>query len=308
MQTQTRAWLVVFALLATCAAVVGGLHYYRTYRRVDAAQLMANLPAGPYLLVYIDVSALRQSGILDVLGGPAAVEDLDYRNFVSNTRFDYRKDLDAVAGAFQGDEDFYLVRGRFDWKAIRAYATSVGGSCGNALCTVPSSRPERHISFLPLRADMIALAVSPNPQAAKAALGLPKRGTGQVAPDQPVWVSIPPNVLRNPASFPAGTQLFAQALENADRVVLSIGPEGGRLLAQLDVDCPSAGEAVRLEAEFESATEVIRKLVSEGKQAPDPRNLSAILSAGRFRRERSKVFGKWPIERAFLEAMAGGAR
>jgi hypothetical protein len=150
------------------------------------------------------------------------------------------------------------------------------------------------------------LAVSMENKAVKRMLARPRRSSSEPIPDQPVWVSIPPSVLQKPETFPAGTQLFAKALQNSDTVTLSVGPNGQSFRAMLTVTCRSAEEAVLLEAQFEKVTEVLRKLIAANQQQPNPKDLSGVLTSGAFRREDRRVLGNWPIEKAFLENMVGG--
>jgi hypothetical protein len=42
-------------------------------------------------------------------------------------------------------------------------------------------------------------------------------------------------------------------------------------------------------------------------QQPDPADLSAVLVAGSFRRDDRRVYGQWPIARAFVDAVTGGS-
>ncbi len=108
----------------------------------------------------------------------------DYkRSFFDGTGFDYKRDLDSVVASFSGAGNFFIARGRFDWAKLRAYAVREGGSCYKDLCRIQGSKPERHISFLPLRDDAIALAVSTNDLAATQ---LTKTG-------QPITAAIPIN-------------------------------------------------------------------------------------------------------------------
>ena len=63
-------------------------------------------------MVYIDTGLLRQSGLLELVAGSKAVEEPDYRKFVDQTGFDYRRDLDAVAAAFVDNHVQFLKWGR----------------------------------------------------------------------------------------------------------------------------------------------------------------------------------------------------
>ena len=102
-------------------------------------------------VVYIDVDAIRRSGILNMVAGSKAAEELEYQQFVDETKFDYRQDLDAVAAAFKDGQVFLALRGRFHWKNLTDYARHQGGSCHNDFCVAPGSQPNRRISFYPVK-------------------------------------------------------------------------------------------------------------------------------------------------------------
>ena len=89
--------------------------------------MVSCLPRSGAVLVYLDVNALRDAGLLDLLVGSKATEELEYRQFVENTGFEYQRDLSAVAGAFSAGTAHLVLRGKFNWKRINAYAVSQGG-------------------------------------------------------------------------------------------------------------------------------------------------------------------------------------
>jgi hypothetical protein len=55
-------------------------------------------------------------------------------------------------------------------------------------------------------------------------------------------------------------------------------------------------------------TEVLRQIIEKEKQKPTPGDLAGVLTAGAFHQEDSRVLGRWPIERAFLDNLAGKPR
>ena len=124
------------------------------------------LPIANASVVYIDVDAIRRSGVLNILAGSKAAEEIEYKQFVDATEFDYRRDLDAVAAAFKDNETFFVLRGRFQWKRLTEYARAQGGRCDRGYCVVAGSRPNRRISFRALKPDVLAMAVSADETAA----------------------------------------------------------------------------------------------------------------------------------------------
>ena len=106
---------------------------------------------------------MRRAGLLTESKVPL---EPDYKSFLDGTGFDYRRDLDSVTATFSGSGNYYIARGRFDWKRLQEYVAKQGGSCYQDLCHVQGSTPERRISFLPLRNDVMALAVGTDDMAA----------------------------------------------------------------------------------------------------------------------------------------------
>ena len=285
------------------------------------AALMKRLPTADALVVYFDFAALRRAGVLSLVESQKAGADPEYQDFVRKTGFDYQRDLDTAIAAFAPTGKYLLLHGRFDWDRLRSYVQSEGGRCDGELCRVAGSTPDRQISFsplgldwitplgfasrIPLRGGWMALAVSQDESAAlrmqnenpSAAFGLP------VAP---VWLSIPSAVLKSGESLPTGTRPFARNMANADSVILSFAPDANRLAAKLDVRCHSNQDAAELVSQLSRTTELLRAMIVREHHTPNPADLSGVLTSGSFRNEGPRVFGYWPIERAFLENLIGG--
>ena len=304
MSHKLRAWLIVAGIAAFCGASVWGVAWYRS-RSLGTAALLARLPAENALVAYIDFSELRRGGVLDLLDGSKAGEDPEYRNFVRQTQFDYKKDLDAALVAFAPTGRFLLLKGRFDWNSLRAYVEGQGGKCANAFCRMTGSAPERRISFFPLRSNLMALAVSPDESAALR-LGNVVPGPDPQLPAAPVWLSIPPSVLKSSDSLPAGTRMFARGMERAESATLAFAPEGHGLAARLDVRCRDERDAADLASQLTRTTSLLRETMERERQKPNPADLSGVLTSGVFRNEGRRVLGYWPIERAFVENVLGG--
>lgn len=308
MPNNLRPWLVVLPLILVCGGTIAGLVYFRSYRYANPANLVLSVPSGPATLVYLDVAALRKSGVLDLISGPIGVEEPEYRAFVERTGFNYRKDLDTAIASFRGDESFYIAQGRFDWQTLRRFVLQSGGSCWDAFCTLRSSSQGRHISFVPLRPDVMAMAVSRNRDAVKTLLAQRKRAAEDGMPNQPIWISMPQPALSRPAAVPSSAQLFAQVVQDAENVVVSVGPDNGRFRAEVDVTCRTAREAIQFVAGFETVTQSLKDTLRASGQVSPAADLRAVLAAGRFQRDDNRVIGIWPIEREFLVSLAGGVR
>ena len=204
MRFRFQPWQLAVLLALLCAAITGGIHLFRTRGGSNPADLVAYLPTDNATVVYIDADAIRRSGILNMIAGSKAAEELEYQQFVDQTMFDYRQDLDAVAVAFKNGQVFLAARGNFHWKNLMDYATRQGGSCHNSFCTAPSSRPSRRISFCPLKSNLLALAISSDDFAAYSIARKPGK-LALAPPDQPVWMLLPAQALKDPDALPAGT-------------------------------------------------------------------------------------------------------
>ena len=78
------------------------------------------------------------------------------------------------------------------------------------------STPERHISFLPLRNDVIALAVSTDDLAAARLMKMGPPVKTRI-PTAPVWLSIPGSEMRQPGALPAGIRVVFSACQCGSR-------------------------------------------------------------------------------------------
>ena len=120
------------------AAFAGAIYfaYARWFgsRGDSRASLLRSLPPDVSAVVYVDVAELRQGTILKNLAGLGAnaTVDQDYRQFVSETGFDYEKDLDRIGIAIQNEgainHYFALADGKFDRKKIETYLRKNGNS------------------------------------------------------------------------------------------------------------------------------------------------------------------------------------
>ncbi len=305
MRAKPPAWLMVVGIAAVCGVSVWGVAWYRA-RSFATASLLRRMPAEDALVAYIDFSELRRGGVLQLLDGSKAGEDPEYQSFVRQTQFDYKKDLDAALVAFAPTGRFLLLKGRFDWKSLRAYVESQNGKCNNSFCRMTGSAPERRISFFPLRSNLMALAVSPDESAALR-LESAVSGPDLQVPAAPVWLSIPTSVLKSGDSLPAGTRMFASSMERAETVTLAFAPEGHGLAAKLDVRCRDERDAADLASQLTRTTSLLREMMEKEHQKPNPADLSGVLTSGAFRNEGRRVLGYWPIERAFVQNVLGGS-
>jgi len=284
--------------------VIAGLTYWRS-KRNSTRSLLERLPADGVVLS-LDFDGLRRVGLLDLFSASASIQDPEYRTFVEQTGFDYLRDLDAALVSFHPTGTYLLLRGRFDWWRLGAHVARQRGSCLNAFCRMQGSAPERNISYFPLSPNLMALAMSKDDSAA-GALMTKRSWLDMEIPAGPAWSVIPASVLRDTERLPAGTRAFTRPLEDASRIVFTLGPSGDSLRLQLDVTCNSAESAAALAGQLRTATARLRDFIAREKQTPNSRDLSGVLTAGVFEQKGTNVIGRWPITPEFLESIARGA-
>ncbi len=302
-----RTWLLVALLGLFCGAAIWGIAFLRSEALRTPQARLKRLPTRDAIVVFIDFEALRRAGLVDLLNDSPGVEEPDYQEFVSKTDFNYLRDLDSAIAAFAPDGKFFVVSGRFDWSRLRSYAKEQKGDCRNAVCWMTGSAPDRQISFFPLQSSLMALAVSRDSQAVSRLQDESADRRPIEIPAQPVWMSIPPAVIRDRAALPEGTRMFTRGLENAADILLTIGPKGQDFELGLRVGCRSEQEAGALTEDFGRTTSTLRRMISRENQQPNPRDLSGVLTAGRFRQAGKQMIGTWPIQRIFLRELLRNA-
>jgi hypothetical protein len=298
-----KKWLP-FMILA--GVLMGGGAFWFYSRPYDAARLVQTLPPDRALHAYLDLGLLRQSGLLDLIAGSPALEEPEYRRFVDETGFDYRKDLDAVAIAFRDGDRYLSARGRFDWSKLSAYAEKHEGHCDGPLCTLPGSVPGRVISYYMLRRDVLALASSTGPTA-RDMIGPGSWKDPLAIPAVAVWVSAPPYVFSNTGSLPDGSRSFLSPLaKRARSTYFTLGPgsDAKSFELRMEVTSDTPQSAAELAKQLSDTTDLLVKMLKRDKMTPNPADLSGVLVAGKFQANESKVTGTWPIDRSFVEALA----
>jgi hypothetical protein len=303
-----RAALLIIMIASLCALAVWGVARFRYHSLRTTADWLGRLPTQDSVVFYIDFAALRKAGLLQMLAGSQVVEEPEYKAFVMKTEFDYARDLNAVLACFTPRAKYLVVEGRFDWNNLQAYAREQGGTCRDALCRMSGSTPERKISFFPLRPNLMGLAVGPDESAAiDLEADAARRRTLEI-PDAPVWISIPPALLKTGENMPQGTRMFAHTLEDADDVNLALAPSGNRFEARLNVQCRSDRQAGALAAQLGAITGMLREMIAREHQTPNPGDLSGVLTSGTFNHLGMRVLGSWPLEKSFVTGLLNGAQ
>jgi hypothetical protein len=299
-----RPWQIAVGLAALAAIAAGLVSFFSRNPALTAVEMAAYMPRGEATFLYADAALIRRSGLLEKLAGSTVVEDADYKKFIAETGFDYRRDLERIFGRSEGDTQLVLVEGRFDWQKLEGYALKQGGRCEQRFCNVKSSTPGRIVSFYPIRKNLMALAFSNAENAAREISYQPQKAALQV-PSEPVWISIPGQSMRSSANLPAGTRLFVKALEAAQKVTFTLGPQQQNLELAMNVICNREEDAAVLKAQLEGLTTTLQKFIARERQSPNPADLSGILTAGVFDRAGRHVLGRWPIRREFLDSLSG---
>ena len=289
---------------ALCGLTLWGVIWYRS-RAISPAAMLRRLPSDDAVVLYVDFSRLRAGGILTLLDGSKVGEDEEYKTFVSKTDFNYKEDLDSAMVAFAPKGKYMLLKGRFDWKSLIAYVQGNGGRCNNSLCKMMGSAPEKRISFIPVQTNLMAMAVSDDDVGALSMTAVNAREGAEI-PNAPIWLSIPPSVVKSGQSLPPGSQMFARSLERARAVTVAVVPEEDHFAAKLDVRCASGADATALAAELTKTTGLLREMIEREHQKANPADLSGFLTSGAFRSEGVRVSGYWRISRALIENLLGG--
>jgi hypothetical protein len=300
--------------LGLSAALAAGIYffYFRPQYK-EPGQLVGLLPKSDAVLFYADIGLLRASGVLSTLEGAKTVQEPDYRRFVSETGFAYERDLDAIAVASLPNQIFAVLRGRFDWKHLNAYATKEGGTCRGSYCSVMNPKSGRWLSFFPIRSNLMAVAVSPDMNAAYTLL--PRAGAPAFpAPAYPAWVQVPKRVLDQPDALPPAAQVFLRALSPASEATFGVEsapdrPESGflvRMMAQYSSDKEARAvsehlsQLTRLLSSLASRSEASAK--NKGAEAADP-GLRELLGSAAFIAGDRQVKGEWYVSRGLLDSV-----
>jgi hypothetical protein len=158
-----------FVALATAVglAILSFIGYFVWFRPAipERNALLSWMPEDARAVLFIDLADLRRApffaGLLAWAPKPDA--DQEYRQFVRNTGFDYERDLDRLAVAFeqQGAQKIFFAvgDGHFDARKIKAYAAKNGAlqkSGGADIFSLPIAGSSARVSFTLLKKDRIA--------------------------------------------------------------------------------------------------------------------------------------------------------
>ncbi len=290
-------------VVLVCAGLVAGIAMLRARRLATAAELAEHLPADQGVIVGVDVAALRRSGLLAGLNGSRVYQEPEYAAFVLETGFDYQRDLDYILAWFRPGATCMLLRGRFDWPRLRSYVSAQHGACRNSYCRMPGSTPDRQISFFPLTKEVMALGVGSNEWIATLLGERKPSRRGFKPPDRLIWIQAPGAFLRDATALPAGTRLFAKAMEDAEMVQLSLESGAAGMAVELDVTCRSPEAASTLAFQLQGLTNLLKQMLAGEKKEPNPEDLSGVLVGGVFNQLDRRVLGRWPVGLRFFKGI-----
>lgn len=299
--TRRHVTLGIVSAAIVLAGTVAWLRWRDARQFGDTRAILSRFPAEDAIVLNIDFSKIRSAGFLSDSRIPLEPE---YKQFLDGTNFNYRSDLDSVVASFSKSGNFFIARGRFDWKKLRDYAAHQGGSCYQDVCRMVGSTPQRHISFLPLRDDVMALAVSTDDMAATRLTQAGNPITAQL-PSAPVWVSVPGAALHESAAFPPGLGLMLSALGSADRLVITVNQSGAGLAAKLEANCRSQDDARVLASQLRTVTAKLKEASLSSKEAQSD-ELVQVLAGGKFDDSGTRVNGQWPFSKALLASLTSG--
>ncbi len=299
------------ALAAVLGALLFGVDYYRHRFVRSNADLARLLPPGDLTTFFADFDTLRRADMLRLLAEVKPADERQYREFVEQTQLDYLRDVEALAGASDGEQLFFLIRGRFDWNKLKQYALAHGGVCQRDYCTAPTSRAGRWANFLAIQSDVIALAVSANGTAADL-LRPPARRLQEQTPADPVWVKPSLKLMKTPADVPPAVRIFAISLQSANSVVLSVGQgSSGGVAVQLNATFENEATAASARSQMELQTKMLKLQLTREQQQPNPQaaqqnslaDPTVLLTGGAFQVVHRQLIGIWPVRQELLRAL-----
>ncbi|MEZ5356652.1 MAG: hypothetical protein R2762_28785 [Bryobacteraceae bacterium] len=294
-------------LIALCAAGLLLVETARQRRDLSVRGMLLRLPwQEEGVQVFVDTQTLRRAGLLEMLAGSRASEELDYRRFVEAVQFDYREDLDVICGVLAGARSNFILKGRLSWADIRAYAERHGAQCRAGYCGLEGRSPDRFLSFYPISEDVLSIGIDEDIWAAAGTRKQHAEPAGFWIPPQPFWVAVPGKVLADPGELPPGISAFVSQVKGAKRMTLAIGAAGDSYEAEMRARFDTDADAAASRENLERSTGMLRSFLNRENQTPGPDDLSRLLVSGVFEQKGTEVIGRWPITRGFLEKLSAG--
>jgi hypothetical protein len=165
------------------------------------------------------------------------------------------------------------------------------------------STPDRRISFVPLRPDTIALAVSTDDLAATRLTRVGAK-TKLPLPASPVWLTIPGVVLRQPGGLPAGLRVVFSGLVQAERVLFTVAAGAAGAEARMEATSKSEADARVLVSQLKNNVALLKEAAQ--REHADSSDLAKALMTGAFEQSGARVTGKWPLSKQLLDGLTAG--
>jgi hypothetical protein len=303
--TQNRKTSRIGITAAVCMLLAGGLLYLgsprgKTVNASGIPDLLSALPAGAPTLAYLDLAAVRTSSFYQHRPdkGPIAVPNQDYADFVSQTGFNFEKDLDRLAMASWppatskgASKTVVIAEGRFDRPKIRDYAARMGKldhQQGHEVFLFPSNDHKGMNSFTFVDDHRVAfvagtsiaplLAPSGDASAADPARERAARLDGAAAFVISTVPPIPDNSAAAGGMQGAATEQLMGLARSLRWLTLAVRPEGDDLRLSLEGECDNETNA----RQIQSMLELLRMFGRAGlespknKQSMDPATLSQL--------------------------------
>lgn len=300
-------WAFLLALAAVIVALLFSLDLYRHRFVRSNADLVRLLPPGDATVFFANFTLLRQAGVMQLLAGAKPAEEKEYAEFVRQTRFDYTKDIDALAAAIEEGRIVFAARGRFDWDKLQSYVITHGGECpSSGFCSIQTSKPGRWASLRPIQPDVIALAIGTDRSAVQA-LRPPEGRSDQSLPSAPVWLKVSQALLKNPVDIPLPLRIFAITLQSAGPVMLSLdrAEKNGEAAFELKLDaaCPNNVTADTIRNQLDLQTKLLKLELAREREQPNPADLTGLLTSGSFQVVNRHVIGSWPVRNELMKTL-----
>ncbi len=167
-----RTWIgLAAAVVVLGAAVFWGYRKWGGRSGSARDEALSLMPTEASAVIFADFGELRQAPFVAHLfaWAPKPQADADYAQFVTETGFEYERNLDRIAIAVEkrGENStlFAILDGKFDRQKISAYVLKDGSAVntdGREIFSVPVSGTAKNISFAFLKNDRIALTNDSN--------------------------------------------------------------------------------------------------------------------------------------------------
>jgi hypothetical protein len=165
-EMKKRTWIGLAAAAVLSLIVLAASQRNCMHRGAAHADVLAFMPADASAVLFVDFHELRRAPFIAQLyaWAPKPQADPEYAQFLKETGFDYERDLDLLAVAFEkrGQDStlFAVATGRFIKQKISAYAMKSGTLAridSREIFSVPVAGSAKKIFFTFLRNDQIAL-------------------------------------------------------------------------------------------------------------------------------------------------------